>query len=162
APRNDRKYINDWRGFANSADGEGTVVTYNFMTSLPDKPRIDPLAEINFGVTRYSAAEQRLINKALKVWASYADIKFVKSDAQDAGIRFGQHRMYEPVQGYAGTLNYDPANAEMRPTDIWMKSKGAYINNSDHNGERYNTNIQSLSSRKLNSIPNLKSPSFCY
>lgn len=124
ALRNDWKYINDWRGFANRADGEGTVITYNFMTKVPDEPRVDPLPEINTSFSRYSVAEQKVVRAALKIWSSYANVTFVKVDAQDAGIMFGQHRMYDPVEGFAGTLLYDPAKQEMRPTDVWLKSKG--------------------------------------
>ncbi|AWM87694.1 M10 family metallopeptidase C-terminal domain-containing protein [Microvirga sp. 17 mud 1-3] len=124
ALRNDWKYINNWRGFANPSDGEGVVITYNFMTKVPDEPRVDPLPEINTSFTRYSITEQKVVRAALKIWSAYANIKFVKVDTQDAGIMFGQHRMYDPVEGFAGTLLYDPAKQAMRPTDVWLKSKG--------------------------------------
>jgi serralysin len=122
--RKDYQYINDWRGFANKADGEGVVLSYNFMAFTPDEPRVTPLDEINVSFARYSVAEQNVVKRALTVWASFANVKFVKSTSQDADIMFGQHRMYDPVEGLAGTLLYDPAKSEMRPTDIWLKSNG--------------------------------------
>ncbi|MGO4706125.1 M10 family metallopeptidase C-terminal domain-containing protein [Microvirga sp. 2MCAF38] len=118
--RKDYSIFENKRAYPNAKDGDGVVITYNFMTSVSEDLRSDIIIDPGPSFKRYTAAEKRVIERALKAWSSVANITFVKSDAQDADLMFGQHRMPYRIDGYAGGLTYTFDRNKLKPADIWL------------------------------------------
>lgn len=112
------------REFPNAQDGDGVIVTYSFMTSVPTDLWTDVLANPYDGFERYSAAEKKIVEKSLKAWSSVANVIFVKTAAPDADLRFGKHNMPYKVNGYAGGLTYNIEKAQKEGAEIWLDWKG--------------------------------------
>lgn len=112
--------LDEKRAYPNAKDGDGVVITYNFMTHIPDNPRTGLVVDPTESFRRYSAAEEKVVRQSLKAWSSVANVTFVKSDSQVADLMFGQHEMPYLVNGYAGGLTYSFDTNTMRGADVWL------------------------------------------
>lgn len=112
------------REYPNAKDGDGVVVTYTFLTRVPDRLQTDTLVDAHDSFERYKNAEKKVIRKALKAWSSVADVTFVEVASEDAQLRFGKHNMPYKVNGYAGGLTYHLEQEAMVGADIWLDWKG--------------------------------------
>lgn len=93
------------RMFANARDGDGVLLTYSFLTSVPAGTTNyfgDPTATFE----TYTDAEKTLVRSALALFEAVADIKFSESNA-DPDIKFGQFDINGNNAGYAAHPIYD-------------------------------------------------------
>jgi len=88
-----------WRYYHNTKDGEGAVVTYNFMTSPLGEAWLGNPAN---GFVPYSASERAATEKALKAFSDVANVTFVKGASQAEEVMFGQF----DIQGAGGYADY--------------------------------------------------------
>jgi len=97
-----------WRFYHNAKDGEGAVVTYNFMTT----PRGVPLSGSGFpGFETYSAPEVAAIQRALNEFSSVANVRFVRGGSQDEEVMFGKYDI-SGAGGYAFYPMTDVGNGQ--------------------------------------------------
>jgi serralysin len=88
-----------WRYYLNTRDGEGAVVTYNFMTSPQGASWYgDP----SNGFAPYSDGEVSATQRALNEFSKVANIKFVRGSSQSEQLMFGQFN----IQGAGGYASY--------------------------------------------------------
>ncbi|MDF2809838.1 MAG: hypothetical protein K0S56_869 [Microvirga sp.] len=112
------------RWFANAQDGEAAVITFGFMSAVPEEPRINYFLEVAGSFERYGASERTSVKKSLKAWSAVANVHFVEEATQDADIMFGKHNMPYKVNGYSGRLNVTYENRILNPTDVWLDWDG--------------------------------------
>ncbi len=86
-----------WRYYQNSKDGEGAVVTYNFMTS-PISGSSD--GYLKRGFERYTSSDIKATEQALAEYSSIANIIFVRGYSQGEEVMFGQFDIPD-AGGYA-------------------------------------------------------------
>lgn len=124
ALRNDQNMGDNRRGFANSKDGEGAVLSYSFLTSVP-AGTTNYYGDPNNAFRAYTDAEKTLVKSALAIFESFVNIKFNET-ASDPDLKFGQFDITGNVAGYAAYPIYDTqAGAMVHGSDrgdIWLDS----------------------------------------
>ncbi|WP_457090016.1 M10 family metallopeptidase [Microvirga sp. P5_D2] len=106
-----------WRYHLNTRDGEGAVVSYNFMTSPQGA---NWYGDPSNGFAPYSVAEVAATERALREYSKVADIKFVRGASQGEQLMFGQFNI-QGVGGYASyPLTYVPDGTQYALQQIYI------------------------------------------
>jgi hypothetical protein len=117
------EYSNDFfRTFANAEDGDGTVLTYSFLTSVPagtTNYHGDPAASFQ----EYSDAEKATVRQALAVFGTVANVKFEEASGT-TDVKFGQFNISGNVAGYSAYPQFDKRTNEISHGadrgDVWL------------------------------------------
>jgi hypothetical protein len=102
ALRNDLPSSSWWRYYANSADGQGAVISYAFMTRVPDD------ASTAYGDPRptfrqLNSEARALVEQGMALISAVADVRYVRASGEDAAeLLIGSWNMPE----WAGYASY--------------------------------------------------------
>ncbi|MPR08138.1 M10 family metallopeptidase C-terminal domain-containing protein [Microvirga tunisiensis] len=123
ALRNERADSAVVRPYPNKADGEGVVLTYSFMTALPETywtGNGNPASSFE----AYSASERAVVRKALAMISSVANVAFVETTQADSDFAFGQYNIPGMTIGYADPLDSWKATGDVTmQSQVWLDSR---------------------------------------
>ena len=132
ALRNELGEDNFYRYFANARDGQGVVLTYSFLKSVP-AGAINYYGDPNTGFRQYTAKEKAVVNDALAIFESVANVRF-KETTGNTDLQFGQFAIPGNIAGYAGYPLYNKTTNEIvkgpNYGDVWLDSD--YIAGNPH------------------------------